>query len=76
MLQHLSESCYFIAHKWSCAMVTKVTNVSDSPVLSCYPPQSPFMATLNRVTQIHTNAESYIHISHIVKIYTKPITRP
>ena len=25
--EHLSGSCYFIAHKWSPAMVTKVTNV-------------------------------------------------
>ena len=37
---------------------------SIRPFSPSYPGQSPFMATLNRVTQIHTDQESYSYLAH------------
>ena len=41
---------------------------SIRPFSPSYPGQSPFMATLNRVTQIHTDQKSYSHLAHTLKV--------
>ena len=42
---------------------------SIRPFSPRYPGQSPFMGTLNRVTQIHTDTTSYPHFSRSSDIF-------